>query len=208
MKMDDPKGDPWTWLAARVVYDNPWIRVEERQGRNPAGAAAIYGIVRMKRLAVGILPINAQGEVYLVGQWRPALEAYSWEIPEGGADPGEAPDACARRELEEETGLRAGSLMEILRFDVSNSVTDERAILFLATDLAQGQPRPEPTEVLSQSRLPFAEVLARVLDGRISDSLTVAAMLKAHHMAVTGVIAPDLARAMLPDWQLAFGSER
>lgn len=208
MKMDDPKGDPWTWLAARVVYDNPWISVEERRGRNPAGEAAIYGIVRMKRLAVGILPINAKGEVYLVGQWRPPLEAYSWEIPEGGADPGEAPDACARRELEEETGLRARSLLEILRFDVSNSVTDERAFVFLATDLAQGQPRPDPTEVLSQSCLPFAEVLARVLDGRISDSLTVAATLRAHHMAVTGAIAPVMARAMLPDWPWAFGSER
>ena len=208
MKEDGPAGDPWTWLTARVVYDNPWIRVEERQGRNPAGAPAIYGIVRMKRLAVGILPINAQGEVYLVGQWRPPLEAYSWEIPEGGADPGEAPDACARRELEEETGLRAGGLQEILRFDVSNSVTDERAILFLATDLEHGRPRPDPTEVLCQSCLPFAEVLARVLDGRIRDSLTVAAVLKAHHMVVTCAIASDLATAMLPQWQPAFGSKR
>lgn len=193
-------GDPWTWLSRRIVYDNPWITVEERQALNPVGAPAIYGIVRMKRLAVGVLPIDAAGQVALVGQWRPPLEAYCWEMPEGGAEPGEAPLICAKRELEEETGLRAGQFQEILRLDLSNSVTDERAIVFLATDLTQGTPAPEATEVLSRKVMPFAELLTEVLEGRICDSLTVAAVLRAHHMAVTGALRPELAKAMLPGW--------
>jgi hypothetical protein len=81
--------------------------------------------------------------------------------------------------------------------DLSNSITDEAAIIFLATGLQPGQERPEATEVLRHRRAPFMEVLARVIDGRIRDSLTVAAVLRAHHMAVTGALPPDLAAAML-----------
>lgn len=200
MERVDPLGDPWTWLSRRIVYDNPWISVEERQGLNPAGAPAIYGIVRMKRLAVGVLPINAAGEVHLVGQWRPAFEAFSWEMPEGGAEANETPEACARRELEEETGLTAQCFQEVLRMDMSNSVTNERAIVFLATQLTPGRPSPEATEVLSQKIVPFADMLESVLGGQICDSLTVAAVLRAHHMAVTGALPRDLAQVMLPDW--------
>lgn len=192
-----PHRDPWTWLSRATVYDNPWIKVEERRGLNPAGAPALYGVVRLKRLAVGVLPLEADGSVHLVGQWRVPLERYSWEMPEGGADPGEAPEACARRELAEETGLSAGRLVEILRMDLSNSVTDEQAVLFLATELTAGVACPEETEVLAHKRVSFRQALDEVLAGRITDSLTVAALLRAHHMAVTGGVPPALARALL-----------
>ncbi len=81
--------------------------------------------------------------------------------------------------------------------DLSNSVTDEAGIVFLATGLQPGQRRPEATEVLRHRRAAFMDVLARAIDGRIRDSLTVAAMLRAHHMAVTGALPPQLAAAML-----------
>lgn len=188
--------DPWTWESSRVAYDNPWISVEERRGANPQGQPALYGIVRMKRLAVGVLPIDADGGVHLVGQWRTPFASYSWEMPEGGAEAGESAEHTARRELEEESGLRAGRLERILELDLSNSTTDERAVLFLATALEPGVQAPDDTEVLAHARLHFQDVLAAVCSGAIRDAMTVAAVLRAHHMALTGALPAALAQAM------------
>lgn len=154
-------------------------------------------MIRIRRLAVGVLPIDACGHVRMVGQWRFPLGRYSWEMPEGGAEPGEDPADCARRELKEETGLSAGRIEEVLRMDLSNSLTDERAVLYLAFDLTEGEAAPEETEVLARRSAPFLEVLERVVAGEITDALTVAAVLRAHHMAVTGRLPEALARVML-----------
>lgn len=190
-------GNPWQIRGVARPFENPWFAIDSYDVINPAGRAAAYSVVRMRRLAVGVLPIDAEGLVHLVGQWRFPLARYSWEMPEGGVEPGEAALDCARRELAEETGLRAGRFEEILKLDLSNSVTDEQAVLFLATDLTPGLASPEPVEVLRTRAAPFAEVLARVVSGAITDSLTVAAVLRAHHMAQTGCVPAPLARAML-----------
>jgi 8-oxo-dGTP pyrophosphatase MutT (NUDIX family) len=178
------------------VYDNSWLRLEERHGLNPAGRPAVYGILHMKRLAVGVLPIDAEGFVHLVGQWRPPLNGYSWEMPEGGAEHGEDAAEAARRELAEEAGLRAGWLTRILEMDLSNSTTDERAVLFLAAELTPCAKAPDETEILKGARVHFTEVLHAVCTGAIRDSLTVAAVLRAHHMSVSGALPPGLAEAM------------
>lgn len=178
--------NPWDFTSARIAFENPWIKVEELGGTNPSGAPAYYGIVRFRKLAVGVLPIDADGMVQLVGQWRVPLGRYSWEMPEGGCEPDEAPETCAQRELEEEAGIVAGTLREVLRMDLSNSITDEQAFVFLATDLQPGTHAPEPVEVLQHRQAHFQEVLDEVVSGRIRDSLTVAAVLRVHHMAVTG----------------------
>ncbi len=190
-------GNPWTVTAASVPFKNDWFGVDKNDVIRPDGKAGEYTVVRVRRLAVGVLPIERDGSVHLVGQWRFPLGRYSWEIPEGGGEPGEAPLACAKRELEEETGLRAATWAPILEMDLSNSITDEAGIVFLATGLEAGQKQPEATEVLRHRQAPFMEVLSRVIDGRIRDSLTVAAMLRAHHMAVTGALPVGLAAAML-----------
>jgi 8-oxo-dGTP pyrophosphatase MutT (NUDIX family) len=189
--------DPWVVNAVRRAYETNWFAVDDYEVTNPGGKPGVYGVVKVRRLAVGVLPIGADGAVHLVGQWRFPLARYSWEMPEGGAEPGEAAEACARRELEEETGLSAGRLEPILEMDLSNSLTNEAAVLFLATDLRQGEASPEEVEVLERRAAPFTEVLQRVIDGRIRDSLTVAAVLRAHHMAVTGALPAALAEAML-----------
>ena len=189
--------DPWTTLSSRIAYSNPWIEVEERRVLTPAGGPGLYGIVRFRRLAIGVLPIERDGSVWLVGQWRVPLDLYSWEMPEGGGDRDVAPEESARRELKEETGLSAGALREVLRMHLSNSVSDELAICYLATDLVAGEAEPEETEQLKLRRIPFARALAEALDGRITDSLTVATLLRAHHLAVTGGLEPALAQAML-----------
>jgi 8-oxo-dGTP pyrophosphatase MutT (NUDIX family) len=191
------EADPWTTRGEKTVYDNPWISVIERDVLTPAGRPSIYGIVRMKRRAVGVLPIEPNGDVHLVGQWRPPLDAYSWEMPEGGAEPGEPAEDCARRELEEEAGVKAGVLVPVLTMALSNSVTDEVAACFLAWDLSPGIHAPEDTEVFKHRRIHFLSALDEVFAAKITDSLTVATLLRAYHMAVTGALPAALTAAML-----------
>jgi 8-oxo-dGTP pyrophosphatase MutT (NUDIX family) len=190
-------GNPWRVKAVKQPWANNWFRVEEHDIVRPDGTDGTYSVVRIRRLAVGVLPIDADGSVHLVGQWRFPLNRYSWEMPEGGGEPGEEAIECARRELEEETGLTAARYDEILRMDLSNSLTDETAVIFLATELTPGVAKPEGSEVLRHRTAAFGDVLARVTDGRIRDAMTVAAVLRAHHMAVSGALPGPLVEAML-----------
>jgi len=194
-------GDPWTVTSVSRPFENDWMVIDSYAVTHPGGAPGTYSVMRPRRLAVGVLPIEEDGFVHLVGQWRFPLKRYSWEMPEGGAEPGEPPLECARRELQEETGLTAASFTQVLEMDMSNSLTDERAVIYLATDLKAGTAHPEAVEVLRHRRAHFQDVLARVTDGRIRDSMTVAAILRAHHMAVTGRLPAPLAQAMLQPQQ-------
>lgn len=190
-------GDPWIVKSVTRPFENEWLALDSYKAIRPDGEEGTYTVVRPHRLAVGVLPIEPDGAVHLVGQWRFPLGRYSWEIPEGGAEPGEDPLECAKRELEEETGLVAGRYQRVLEIDLSNSLTDERGVVYLAFDLRPGAAKPEATEVLRRRRTPFQEVLTRVADGRIRDAVTVAAVLRAHHMAVTGQLPASLAQALL-----------
>lgn len=190
-------GDPWIVKTLQRPFENDWFALDHNEVVRPDGRDGTYTVVRIRRLAVGVLPIEPDGRVHLVGQWRFPLGRYSWEMPEGGAEPGEDPLECAKRELEEETGLSAGRYERVLTMDLSNSLTDEQSIVYVAFDLKAGEAKPEGTEVLRRRTAHFSEVLARVADGRITDAMTVATVLRAHHMAVTGALPESLARAML-----------
>ena len=107
--MKDKYANPWQTLSTRIVYENAWIRVREDQVIQPDGNPSIYGVIEFHG-CVGVLPIDAEANVHLVGQFRYPLQQYSWEIPEGGCHPGEAPLEAAQRELCEELGLAAGQL--------------------------------------------------------------------------------------------------
>jgi ADP-ribose pyrophosphatase len=177
--------NPWTSLSQRELYDNPWIRVTEHQILNPAGQPGIYGVVHFKHLAIGILPVQ-DGYTWLVGQHRFPLQAYSWEIPEGGGPLSEDPEHSARRELQEETGLIARELLLIQRLQLSNSVSDELGLIYLATGLEQGPACPTDDEELEVVRVPLEEAFARVHSGELTDSLTVAGLLKLENMMLKG----------------------
>jgi len=162
--------------SRRVAYENPWITVWHDEVDRPDGSPGIYGVVHFANLAAGVVALDADDRIVLVRQHRYTLDADLWEIPEGGVPAGEEPLAGARRELREETGVDAASWHELARVDLSNSITDERAILYLATDLTLGAADPEPTEALEVAWLRFDEALAMTLDGRITDALSVIAI--------------------------------
>lgn len=193
----DEDGDPWIVKSVTRAWENAWFAIDKHEVVHPGGAEGEYSVIRPHRLAVGVLPIADDGCVHLVGQWRFPLGRYSWEMPEGGAEPGEAAVVCAARELEEESGLVAAHFLKVLELDISNSLTDERAVIFIATGLSSGVFRPEPVEVLKHKRAHFLDVLSRVESGYVRDGMTVAAVLRAHHMAVTGQLPEALSRAML-----------
>lgn len=178
--------NPWRFETASIPYENPWIRVTERRGLNPSGNPGLYGIVHFKNLAIGVVAMDVEQHIWLVGQYRVPLEAWSWEICEGGGPHGSDPLESAMRELQEETGLRARSWKPIVRMHLSNSVSDEACVVYLAQDLEPGEAEPEDTEQLVVNRVPFEEAYRMVRDFEITDSISVAAIQKIRLMMLEG----------------------
>lgn len=170
--------NPWVTIESHKIYENNWIGLTEHQVINPSGGKGIYGEIHFKNYAIGILPLDEELNTWLVGQYRFPLKAYSWEIPEGGGPLEEDPLDSAKRELIEETGLIATEWLEIQRMHLSNSVSNELAIIYIARGLTQGESSPEETEALTLRKLPFQEAYQMVLNGEITDSMSVSAILK------------------------------
>jgi 8-oxo-dGTP pyrophosphatase MutT (NUDIX family) len=182
----DQKMNPWKIIRERKIYENPWINLTEFDVINPGGGEGIYGKVHFKKIAVGVLPLDPGFNTFLVGQYRFVLDQYSWEIPEGGAEPGEDPLSAAKRELAEETGLTAGDWTELLVIHLSNSVSDELAILYLARQLEQHHAMPDETEQLLVRKIPFDEAYKMVEEGKITDSMSVAAIQRLKLLILDG----------------------
>jgi 8-oxo-dGTP pyrophosphatase MutT (NUDIX family) len=170
------ESNPWRRVSRRVAYDNPWIQVLHDDVVRPDGQPGIYGVVHFKNRAIGVVPIDAGDRVLLVGQYRYTFDHYSWEIPEGGGRFDEEPEEAARRELVEETGYCGGEWRELCRAELSNSVTDEVTILFVATGLEEGPAAPEGTEQLELRWVPFDEAMAMIGRGEIADAMTILAL--------------------------------
>ena len=176
--MSSDQKNPWKSLSVREVYNNPWIKVDEHEVINPAGGKGIYGTVHFKNKAIGIIPVDNDGNTWLVGQWRFPLRQWSWEIPEGGGQMDRDPMDSAKRELREETGLSAATWTMVQRTHLSNSVSDEEGFIFLAEGLTEGISELEDTEAdMKVWKLPLREALQMVIDGKITDSLSVMGLL-------------------------------
>ncbi len=170
--------NPWKIIDKKEIYDNPWIQLTAYNVINPNGGRGIYGKVHFKNIAIGILALDEDNNTFLVGQYRFAIDQYSWEMPEGGGPLDEEPLHAAQRELQEETGLQAAHWEKLMEMNLSNSVTDELAIVFVAKGLSQHAQNPDETEDLKSKKIPFQTLKEMVLNGEITDVITIAAVLK------------------------------
>lgn len=175
--------NPWTTLSGEVKYENPWIKVTEYQVINPAGKPGIYGKIHYKNVGIGILPIDEEDNIWLVGQYRYTLNEFHWEIPEGGGPLTENMLDAARRELKEETGITAQKWTPLLTVNPSNSTSDEVGVLFLAEGLSFGINSPEDSEAdMRVRKLPLRDAIAMLDSGEITDCLTMLGLLKMARM--------------------------
>jgi 8-oxo-dGTP pyrophosphatase MutT (NUDIX family) len=171
--------NPWKRLSTKIIYQNKWIRLREDQVITPSGSQGIYGVVEAHP-AVGIIPLTENLNTYLVGQYRYSLDTYSWEIPEGGGHPGESYLETAKRELWEETGLRAKNWHYLDCTYTSNSFTDETAHLFVAENLLKGKAKPDHTEELQIVEIPFLAAYQKVLAYEIKDAMSIIGILRGY----------------------------
>lgn len=180
--------NPWTTLKSEKIYDSPWIGLTKHDVLNPNGNLGTYSVVHFKNLAIGILPLDKDYNTWIVGQYRYPIDQYTWEIPEGGGIRDVEPLESAKRELLEETGITAKKWTKIQEMYLSNSASDEFCILYIAQDLSFGESEPEDEEQLEVRKIHFDELYKMVIDGEITDSLTVTAVLKTKLLMLEGKI--------------------
>lgn len=180
--MKEEEINPWTTLSEDIKYDNPWINVSHHEVITPTGTKGIYGKVHFKNYAIGIIPIDEEGNTWLIGQYRYPLNEYSWEIPEGGCPINQNPLEGAKKELAEEAGLSAKNWFLLATFNTSNSVTDEISYIYVATGLSEAFAELDDTEVLKVRKLPLSEAFDMAFNGSIKDSLSLVALMKLYYI--------------------------
>ena len=172
----------WKLQSSKKIFENPWLTLHEDEVINPGGGLSHYGKINFKNIAIGIIPLDENNNTWLVGQYRYVTDCYSWEIPMGGGAFNLDPLVSAKRELKEETGLIANDWQELMKLHTSNSVTDERGLVYVARELTQGETEFEETEDLIIHKLPLDEAIERVLSGEITDAVSVCGLLKLKHL--------------------------
>lgn len=168
-------------LASREIFRGRTVRLDVDRVRLPNGREMEIEMMRHPG-AAAVVPLLDGGYVLMVRQYRYATEGWILEVPAGKLDPGEEPEACARREVEEETGYRPGELEALGWIWTSPGFTDERIWLYLATGLAPARQELGQDEVLSVERLPLERAVEMAAGGELPDAKSTCALLRAHHL--------------------------
>jgi ADP-ribose diphosphatase len=164
--------------SRKRVHDGRIVKLDIEEVELPNGKQATLEIVRHPG-AAAVLPLDGD-DVVLVRQYRHATGGWLLEVPAGKLDrPGELPEACARRELQEETGLTAAHVTSLGWIWTTPGFSDEKIWLFLARDLTLARAGLQDDEVLTVERLPFREAVRRALSGEIVDAKSICALLRA-----------------------------
>jgi len=164
--LPDPAESPWRTRGAREIYRNPWLAVAEYAVLRPDGRSGIYGVVDPGDNAT-IVALDDDQNICLVGEFLYPLQQHEWMPPSGKIEVGEEPEAAARRELAEETGITAEHWSLLGRYALSPGISTQISHIFLARGLHLGEPRPEATELVTLSWLPLADTVAACLRGEI-----------------------------------------
>jgi ADP-ribose pyrophosphatase len=179
---ESASGEAPTRLSSRPVYDGRIVRLSVDTVRFPDGSVGELEMIRHSG-AAAVLPMlddptAADPTILLVRQYRYAANGYIFEVPAGRPDaPGEPWETCARRELEEETGLRAGNLRYLTAIYTTPGFTDEKIHLYLATDLTDGARSLDTDEFVELERMPLSRALAMIRDGEITDAKSICTLL-------------------------------
>jgi 8-oxo-dGTP pyrophosphatase MutT (NUDIX family) len=162
--------------SSREVYRNPWTRVREDLIEYPDGTTGVYGVVERPDFAL-VVPAERDG-FWLVEQYRHPIGRRSWEFPQGTWSAGTdgSAEELARAELAEETGLRAGRLVHLGRFDLAPGLMTQQCDAWLATELTPGPTAREASEAdMRTAFVPEAELRARIREGGFTDAPSLAA---------------------------------
>ena len=162
--------------ASQSIYQGKIVHLRVNQVRLPDGRSAQREIVEHKG-AVCIVPVREDGAILMVRQFRLAAQGVLLEIPAGTLEAGEDPDVCAARELEEETGFRAGKLRPLFSMFLAPGYSTERIHAYLATELTPGHTHFDADENLQLEAIPLADLERRILAGEIHDAKTIASLL-------------------------------
>lgn len=176
-----------TLLSRKPLHDGKIVKLGLERVRLPGGRTVELEMVRHQG-AAAVVPLVGDGDVLLVRQYRHAADGWLLEVPAGKIDPGESPETCARREVEEEIGQRPVALEELGCIFTTPGFTDERIWLYLARELAPAQQALQDDELLTIERMPFARAVAMAASGEIADGKTTCALLRA--AAHLGVALP------------------